>query len=122
MTHQTEGRIRDKNDLIQLVSIRALFELSENFPTLTVQILCLFRNLVDENSLLVESKGDEILKVVQFWLASELSSKVSVVFGSQGEELFSILINADFVPLGQCYVTYQLFRMELRKFAVPKNL
>ena len=82
MTHQSEGRIRDKNDLIQLVSIRALFELSENFPTLTIQILCLFRNLVDENSLLVESKGDEILKVVQFWLASELASKVGVVIWS----------------------------------------
>ena len=74
LCHQSESSsTRDKNQIIQSISIRDFYELTERHPETTIQVLSLFRNLVDDNSLLVESKGDELLKVLKFWLNNQLT-------------------------------------------------
>ena len=76
LCHQSETiSTRDKDQIIQHITIRDFYELTERHntvPHITQQILALFRNLVDDNPVLVESKGDELLKVLKFWLNQQL--------------------------------------------------
>ena len=74
LCHQSETiSTRDKDQIIQRITIRDFYELTERHRNvLTPQILALFRNLVDDNPVLVESKGDELLKVLKFWLNQQL--------------------------------------------------
>lgn len=93
LCHQSESSsTRDKNQIIQSISIRDFYELTERHPETTIQVLSLFRNLVDDNSLLVESKGDELLKVLKFWLNNQLTLTGTGSFIQLSFNVCSVLI------------------------------
>jgi len=81
MSHQSNGSNRYKNEIVQRISIRQIFELVETYTNSTIgsndnityQVICLLRNLVDENNLLVEAKGDDIIKICHFWLCGNFN-------------------------------------------------
>ena len=81
MSHQSNGSNRYKNEIIQRISIRQIYELVETYTNSTIgsndnityQVMCLLRNLVDENNLLVEAKGDDIIKICHYWLCGNFN-------------------------------------------------
>ena len=67
MSHQSGNLLRYKNEIIQKVTLRQFHELmekSKNSKTISHQVFLLLRNLVDENNVLLESKGKHLVTFI----------------------------------------------------------
>jgi len=73
MSHQSGNLLRYKNEIIQKVTLRQFHELmekSKNSKIISHQVFLLLRNLVDENNVLLESKGIHLFNFIKYILYS----------------------------------------------------
>ena len=75
MTHSnTTNKYKDR--LIRLFSISEIQDCLETFDQIgnyeiVEKLFCLLRNLVDDNNLLIESKGEEIMNIISKYLKKQ---------------------------------------------------